>query len=364
MPRLRDIARHANTSVTTVSLVLNGRDGPVRISETTRQQVLQAARELGYTPNIAARRLRGANGERGTVTIGVLLPLDERLTISIRALAPIRRQLDAWAESAGRSMPDVLIETYAGGHLDQVKSLTSDPRYNGAILYNTLPADDDWLAATGALSVPLVLVQRSIAGHSWVNSDNFRMGGEVAAHLLPRGPRLAVVRTAIPAAAQTARVEGFAHRFRHEVGQDLPADAVVRAAFSEVGGYDATRRLLDDMQARGDFPPHGLFATTDLMAVGALRALREAGLQVPDDVAVVGYDDDPIAPFTNPPLSSVNAAFESSAERAVETLLALIKSQSAEPITALLEAQLVIRESSALPDALPRDRAPKTAQEA
>jgi len=355
MPRLRDIASRANTSVTTVSLVLRGRDGPVRISDETRQQVLAAARELGYTTNIAARRLRNGSGARGSLTIGVLLPLDERLTISIRALGTIRERLDEWAERTGRDTPDVLIETYPGGRLDQVRSLTSDPRYNGAILYNTLPEDDRWLAAVGPLAVPVVLVQRSVDGHSWVNVDNETMGGQVAAHLLAHGDRLAVVRTAIPAAAQSARVDGFAAHVRAMTGRDLPEHAVVSAAFSEAGGYEATHRLLAAWADLGEAPPNGLFVTADVMAFGALAALKEVGLQIPTDVAVAGYDDDPMAAFSDPSLSSVDAAFAASAERAVATLLDLVQERATETISHLLDARLVVRRSSsAEPEAASR----------
>lgn len=348
MATLRDIARHANTSVTTVSLVLNGNAGAVRISEATRQQVLEAARTLGYSPNIMARRLRGTIDERGTFMIGVLLPLDERLTITLRSLGTIRRKLDDWAREAGAPPPDVLIETYRGGHLDQVESLTRSLRYNGVILYNTLPTDDQWLASVGPLMVPLVLVQRSIAGHSWVNTDNRHMGMRVAAHLLQHGQRLAAVTPAVPAAAQSARVEGFAQHVFQETGIAQANLPVVRGAFSEAGGYEATRRLLADLAGQNKPLPTGLFVTADLMAVGALRMLKEAALRIPNDIAVVGYDDDPFAPFTDPPLSTVNASLEASAERAVDILLTLIQTRSTEPITHLLDSQLVLRQSSAV----------------
>jgi LacI family transcriptional regulator len=346
MPSLRDIARQAQTSVTTVSLVLNGRDGPVRISEGTRRQVLEAARALGYTPNIAARRLRRNGHGDPTLTIGVLLPLDERLTITVRAVGTIRRTLDAWARDEGHGVPDVLIETYPGGRLAEVRSLTSDPRYNGAILFNTLPADDRWLSRGGAVTVPIVLVQRSVDGHSWVNIDNHRLGGEVAAHLVDLGHRrAAVVTSSVPSAAQLARVDGFTARLRQADGSGVRPTDVAQGPFSEAGGYEAARELLRRLQARGDPFPTAVFVTADLMAVGALHALKEAGLRIPADVAVVGYDNDPESPFTDPPLTTVDASLHQSAEQATGMLLALIRDRALGPQTKLLEAGLVVRVS-------------------
>jgi DNA-binding LacI/PurR family transcriptional regulator len=346
MPRLKDIAARAGTSVSTVSLVLNDRDTPVRISAATRHRVLEAARAVGYTPNIAARRLRSAGNGAHPLVLGVLLPLDERLTTTVSALGAIHRALDARTRDDGAAPPEVIIETYEGGRLAEVRSLRDNTRYNGAILFNTLPDDDRFLAETGPLPVPVVLMQRSVEGHSWVNSDNRRMGGEVAAHLLALGRRrLALVRPAIASAAQTARQEGFAARLREEGGAALPADHVVRGAFSEAGGYEATAGFLRRRRQRGDPAPTALFATTDRMAIGALHALKEAGLRVPADVALVGYDNDPAAPFTDPALTTVDAAVGRGAEEATAMLLDLIHGRPAGPTTKLLEARLIVRAS-------------------
>jgi len=345
MPSLRDIARRANTSVTTVSLVLNERDDSARISAPTRRHVLEAARALGYTPNIAARRLRRAGSVHPPATIGVLMPFDERLTITVRAAGTVRLTLDAWAREANAGSPDMLIETYRGGHLADVEALVDNARYNGVILFNTLSADDRYLARSGPPRVPLVLVQRHVEGQSWVSIDNHRMGGQVAAHLIALGHRtIAVVTSAIGGEAQAARCDGFFEQLRHAVGVEPSPAQVARGAFSEAGGYEATRRLLQERRA-GCPHPTALFVTADIMAIGALYALKEAGLRIPEDVAVVGYDNDPPASFTDPPLTTVDAAIGESTERATRMLLDLIRDRSPEPRTELLDGRLVVRGS-------------------
>lgn len=345
MPSLKEIARRADTSVTTVSVVLNGRDGPHRISAGTRRRVLEAAGALGYTPNLAARRLRSAKGA-APLTVGMLLPFDDRLTITVRAVGTIRQTLDAWASERGVPAPDLLIETYPGGRLAEVRSLADNTRYNGALLFSTLPDDDAHLARTGPLPVPIVLIQRSVPGHAWINVDNRAIGARVANHLLNLGHRrIALVAAAVPGGALADRRDGFVARLGERAGVVIPAERIERGPFSERGGEAATARLLARLRATGAVPPSALYVTADLMAVGALHALKAAGLRVPGDVALVGTDNDPYAPFTDPPLSTVDVARTRSAERATALLLDLIVGRDAAPRTELLASRLVVRAS-------------------
>lgn len=344
---MKEIAVRAGTSISTVSLVLNDRASTVRISETTRQQVLDAARVLGYTPNMAARRLRSGQVGAHPLVIGVLMPRDERLTITVPAVGTIHDTLDAWSRETGAAPPEVIIEMYTGGEISAVESLAHNARYNGALLFNTLPEDDAFLAAQGPLPVPLVLMQRSVAGQNWVNTDNHAMGRQVAAHLHGLGHRdIAVVMPAIASAAQTARREGFTAFGDEEARQATRERDIVRGTFSEQGGYDAVRRLLAGRREGGLPLPTALFVTTDRMAVGGLHALKEAGLRVPEDVAVIGYDDDPVAAHTDPPLTTVDAATGASAAWATRALLDLIQGRETGPLTRLLAGRLVVRASS------------------
>lgn len=346
MPNLKAIAAHAKTSVTTVSLVLNGRGGEYRISEATRRQVLESARLLGYTPNLVARRLRSGKGAP-PLTIGMLLPDDERLTITVRAVGTIRETLDAWAAERGVGAPELLIETYQGGRLAEVRSLRENTRYNGAILFSTLPEDDRFLGENGALPVPVVLVQRSVAGHGWVNVDNHRVGARVADHLLDLGHRrFGVVAASVRGTALDDRREGFLGRLRERAGIVVPEGRVVRGAFSEAGGAEAAGRLLADVGREEGAGPTALYVTADLMAVGVLHALKASGRSVPGDVSVVGTDNDPYTPFTDPPLTTVDVARTRSAALATRALLERAVGEEVEPWTKLLDGALIVRASS------------------
>lgn len=349
MPTLKEIAKHANTSVATVSFVLNGRAGSQRISAATERQVLAAARELGYTPNLAARRLRAAEGSP-TLTIGMLLPNDERSTITVRAVSTIRETLDAWANERGVGQPDLIIETYEGGRLAEVRSLHGNARYNGAIIFSTQPEDDRFLRDRGPLAVPVVLVQRRVDGHGWVNVDNLQVGARVADHLLDLGHRrFGVVAAAIPGTALAHRRDGFLNRLRGRARIVVPHALVVPGAFSEAGGAVAAARLLAAADPGGPGLPSALYVTADLMAVGVLHVLKSLGLTIPGDVSVVGTDNDPYGPFLDPPLTTVDIARTDSARLATRSLLDRASGISVEPETFQLDSRIVIRGSTAPP---------------
>jgi LacI family transcriptional regulator len=146
---------------------------------------------------------------------------------------------------------------------------------------------------------------------------------------------------------------------RERTGGGLAAGQIIRGTFSEAGGYEATRHFLHRLRHDGAPFPTALFTTTDRMAVGVLHALKEAGLRIPEDVAVVGYDNDPAARFTDPPLTTVDAATGRSTTEATAMLLDLIHGYAASPQTKLLEAELVVRAScgaSSRGEGVPRER--------
>lgn len=346
MPRMREIAERAGTSLSTVSLVLNNRDSAIGISPTTRQRVLDAARELGYTPNLSARRLRTGGGVQ-PLALGLVMPFDERLPVTIHSsIGAIRTAADAWTAARGLPHADILIETYPAGELSRVHSLQASTRHNGALLFNTTPEDDAFLAAYAPLALSIVAVQRSIPGLRCVNVDNFAMGEAVAAHLLAGGhARFATIAPAIASQAIATRIDGFAAALA-AAGRPLRPEYQATGDFSPDGGAGAAIAMLDRLRAGRAPLPSALFVAADTMAVGALHALKRAGLRIPGDIAVVGYDNDPIATYTDPPLTTVDAAMNTASARATAWLLDAIRGGGAPAHTDVLVTHLIVRESS------------------
>jgi LacI family transcriptional regulator len=346
MASLKDIAKLAGTSVSTVSLVLNNRDTPVRISQTTRQQVLEAARTIGYTPNVAARRLRASRDKMQALVVGIIMPFDERLHVSSRVIAGVHAALNKYAQENSLAPADIIIETYERNNLKGVASLKESSSYNGAILLNTSPEDDYFLEQVGPLLQPMVLINRTIQGHNWVNINHREMGRQVAAHLAGLGhTRMGTILPNLASAAVATRLEGFQEYLRQRLNLEIEPGYTMQGAFSEVGGYQAASQMFQHLAQAAKPYPTALFVASDVMAVGTLHAIKEIGLSIPDDIAVVGFDNDPIASFTDPPLTTIDSKLDEIAEAAATSLLSLIFSKDKGSITKLFEAELIVRSS-------------------
>jgi LacI family transcriptional regulator len=196
------------------------------------------------------------------------------------------------------------------------------------------------LQALSEGELPFVLVGRQ-PGHkemSFVDVDNVNSAREAVTHLLRLGRRrVASITGLLNMNVGADRREGYAAALRQ---RSLPVDPnlMVEGDFTEAGGYAAMQRLLP-------FNPDGVFAASDLMAVGALRALRDSGRRVPQDVAVVSFDDMPFAATTEPPLTTMRQPVQRTGAVAAETLIELIGNPEAQPRRILLPTDLIIRES-------------------
>ena len=335
-PRIRDIARVVGVSPSTVSVVLNERDTVVRVSAETRRRVLATASDLGYVPNIAARRL--AQAAPDMLTLAILTPLDARLPLIGRVIRGVHAGL---GPSVGNV--ELLVEVYRGGRLSESPFLQSRNRANGVVVTNSLPEDDEYLEGIPRAAVPFVVLQR-LSRHSHVNLDNKRTGREVIAYLHGLGHRhIGAIVPDVPSIALADRLAGYLEGL-DSCGLQGSREWIARAEFSNAGGYQAARQIL-----AGQRRPTAVFVLTDAMAVGAIRAIRESGLRVPDDVAVVGHDDLEFAAYVDPPLTTVRVPIEEMAARAVQMLTDLVLHRARGPLQESFEGHLVVRRSSGGP---------------
>ena len=321
---MRDVARQAGVSVATVSRVFNG-SGPV--GEGTRQRILQTADALRYVPNGTARSLT----TNVTETVGVLLPslYGEFYSEVIRGVEGAVR---------ARRYHTLLSSVHDG--LDELAAVlrTLVGRVDGFVVMSP-DIEADVLEANLPAGVPVVLLGKTAPGHAAVVIDNEAGAAGMVAHLAGLGHRrIAHVTGGLGNTDAQARLAGY-RRAVADGALDADPALVVEGDFTEASGHAAARALL----ARPDRPT-AVFAANDSMAIGALRAFREAGLDVPGDVALAGFDDIPVAEFVTPALTSVHVPIYEMGAQAVEAVLATILGTDGATSTTL-PTRLVVRES-------------------
>ncbi|MFC8592319.1 LacI family DNA-binding transcriptional regulator [Streptomyces atroolivaceus] len=328
---MADVARLAGVSSQTVSRVSNGYEG---VNEKTRRQVLAAMKELGYRPNSAARALK-----RGEFrTIGVI-------TFNLSTTGNMRT-LEAIATSAAQEGYAVTLLPVAVPTQDEVRGAFS--RLGELAVDAVIVIMEVHLLDVATLSLPphvQVVVADSDAGDRYTVVDTDQAGGARAAvrHLLDLGHRT-VWHLAGPEESFAAQRRADAWRAElAEAGRPVPP--VARGDWSAESGYRAGLRLAaqDDCTA--------VFAANDQMALGLLRALRERGRVIPDDVSVIGFDNIPEAGSYMPPLTTVHQDFAEVGRLCVEGVLRRMRHDEAEHGTTLVPTRLVVRDSTAPPPA-------------
>ncbi|MGN8025297.1 LacI family DNA-binding transcriptional regulator [Microbacterium sp. 22242] len=335
MTTMQDVARHAGVSAMTVSNVIN--DHP-HVRAATRAKVLASIAELGYHVNTAARTLR--QGRTGVVCLAV--PEIDRPYFGHLASLLIDR-------AAARGFELVVEQTAASRdrELDAI-SRSRLRNYDGLILSAVQLHDDDAVLLRG--DFPTVLLgERGFTGPlDHVVMANEEGAALAATHLIDQGcTRVAMLggyHSAVGAVdVSTLRTGGFEGALRAR-GID-EAEAPIRSSpFSFEGAYSATAALLADVP-----DVDGLFCATDVVAIGAIRALADAGRRVPQDVKVVGFDDVPLASYVTPSLTTIAPDHAAMADAAISMLIDRIEGSRAPDDfrTVTGPVRLIARESSA-----------------
>ena len=335
--RMSDVAKAAGVSTTTVSLVLNEKAGS-SIPDVTKERVLEAARELGYRANTVARNLRRQSSE----TIGLISD-----TIASTPFAGLMiRGADQVAAAAGMTLTIVNTERDPEVEARAIESMLA--RQVDALVYATM-----WHQV---VEPPPILRETHVVfldartddpADSWVVPDEERGGHAATQHLIEHGhTRIGYIHEQNPYPAHPERFAGY---LRALAENDIPFDPDLVAVDMNdpFGGTSATARLLTLAE-----PPTAIQCYTDRMAMGAYRAIRRAGLSIPDDISVIGFDNqDQIAPWLDPPLTTMALPHEEMGRWAVEHLLRVLSGEAEGPRQQRLECPLVVRDSVAAPRA-------------
>ncbi|MFD5554332.1 LacI family DNA-binding transcriptional regulator [Streptomyces sp. NPDC127068] len=296
-PTLEEVAARAGVGRGTVSRVINGSP---RVSDTTRATVQSAIAELGYVPNTAARAL-AANR---TDAVALVVPEPETRFFAEPYFSDILRGIGA--ELAETELQ--LLMVFAGSDRERrrLAQYLAAHRVDGVLLVS-VHVDDTLPDLLAQLYIPTVISGRRSGRELLpaVDADNYAGARAAVTHLVARGRRTVATITGRPDVyGARRRVDGYRDALR-EAGRRVEEELVAPGDFTERGGQRAMAELLD---RRPDVD--AVFAASDVMAAGARQALRARGRRIPDDVALVGFDDSAIARHMDPPLTSVRQPIE------------------------------------------------------
>lgn len=330
--QMADLAKLAGVSASTVSRALSGSE---LINAETRERIQTLARQFNYTVNRAATDLRSGTNR----TIAVVVPYEKASRQSF-ADPFLHGMISSLADALTERGYQMLLSRIDADQLDGSGALIDNGRAAGVILIGQWRHHDQ-LNAMAERGLPLVVWGARLPHQHYavVGGDNVRGGRLVAEHLLELGRRRMIFLgdVGLPEVAQ--RYRGFTAVLRAH-GVALPVQQRAGVPFLAESGRQAVLALID---AQPDVD--AVFASSDLLAMAAIGALRERGRRVPEDVAVVGYDDVELATHFNPPLSTVRQPIHEGGAALVEALLALLDG-NAVPGVSLLETRLIVRESS------------------
>jgi len=331
----RDVAERAGVSRTTVSFVLNEVEG-VRISKETRQRVLTAAKDLGYVPDATAQALVS----RRTRIIGLVFSRSyHHLASDAFLLQIVDGLLDVVRQHGIRLLLDSVENL---DQKDSYLSLARAKRIDGIIL--SLPrTDDQELHALAEEGFPVVLIGRLPTEKICsVDVDNRSASKTAVEYLLSQGHKRIGCITNAPTSfiAASDRLRGYQEALS-DAGLAYDKNLVRYGDYSPHSGYEAMSSLLQEANS-----PTAVFVASDVVAFGAMTAIQEHKLKIPDDIAVIGFDDVPLSRYMNPPLTTIRLPAKNLGHRAGELLFDLILHQVEPGRRVTLDTELVIRNST------------------
>ena len=333
MATIREVARAAGVSIATVSRVFNKK---TPVNPDTAQRVMQAAGRLDYWPNSAAQGL----ATRCTRTFGVMLP-----DLFGEFYSDVIRGIDL--QSRVNEYQILLSSSHSNSEDVLTASRSMLGRIDGLIL---MAPDESSFETVERVRrhIPVVLLspRTNVEPCHSVGIDNYRGAKEAVEHLLSLGHRhIAFITGPEGNVDAEERLRGFRQALA-EAGQDPDEALIIQGNFHEIAGFEASSTILEHSPR-----PTAVFAANDSMAIGLLAALHRRGCRVPEDIAVVGFDDVAIAGYLNPALTTVSVDACGLGRQAVELMLCAMEAEpGADPVQQMIPAVLKVRRSCGAPN--------------
>jgi LacI family transcriptional regulator len=330
VPTLEEIAKLAGVSRSTVSRVVN--DNP-RGKDYTRARVLDVIQKANFQPSTAARRLGG--GRSGI--IGLVIPVGVPKLFSDPCFPVL---LQSVSSACNKQSMTVMLWLAEPDYEQRIINQIINTDILDGVIVSSMSVTEPIVEALSKSNLPFVLIGRHPTNNNinFVDSDNQNGAYNIVCHLIKSGKKkIGTITGTSNMIASQDRLEGYKQALIEHDLEIIP-DLILDGDFSEEGGIECTKDLiLKDVDA--------IFAASDFMALGALKALKEAGKQVPQEIALVGIDDAPLASTTDPPLTTVKQATDLLGSKAVELLSELINNKSTSPKQIIIPLELQMRKS-------------------
>ncbi len=326
---IADLAKRANVSVTTVSQILNGKEK--RFSDKTVKLVKDLRKEMGYVPDFNAQSLIRRSGR----TIGVLVP-----NINNPFFSRFLRGIESVA--IDRGYIPLIFGSNNNQKLENYYLLESIRRAaDGMIIASAISDVNDIDNILSQNGIPYLLTDQAPVGEGdKVDVNNYQGGQLLANYLLKRGHRqVTVVTDQQPTLNLKQRLAGFLDTYRDQ-NLEIPSDHTIETELTKLGGYQVTPSVLDQKST-------AIFAINDELAFGLYRGIHEAGLRIPEDVSVVGYDDVDLSEYVTPKLTTVHQPAFEMGETSAKLILARIRENERPVQQVSLPIELVERDSVA-----------------
>jgi LacI family transcriptional regulator len=329
--RLEDIAKEAGVSRSTVSRVIN--DDP-NVRETVRKRVQEVILSSGYRPHAAARAL----ASQRSWMLGLVLPR----SVSSFFADPYFPRLTQGIAQACNQFDYTLSLFLVGSKTDEEKLIPRVTRtgYLDGLIVQSGQRDEQLIDSLVGSGIPLVIAGRPFRTDkvSFIDVDNVNAACNAVSHLIRLGYKRIGTITGTPnGTVAIDRLEGY-RKALTDRGRDVDESLIAEGDFTEAGGYYAMQQLLP-------VRPDAVFAASDMMAAGAMRAVREAGLRIPGNIALVGFDDLPHATLSDPQLTTMRQPVYQFGIRAVEILIDLIENGQEPARRVIMDTELVVRAS-------------------
>lgn len=328
---LEDIAKKAGVSRSTVSRVVN--DHP-NVREDVRKRVQEVIQDTGYQPHAAARSLASQH----SWMLGLVLPRNVSSFFTDPYFPRLTQGIAQSCNQFNYTLGLFLISTKDDE--EKIYPRVSRKGLLDGVLLQSDQLGDKLMEQLIHSNIPLVIIGRPFYNKdvSYIDVDNANAAFIATSHLIRLGYRRIGTITGMPTRTVSIdRKEGYIKALV-ERGKDIDVNLIVEGDFTEVGGYYAMQQMLPHK-------PDAVFAASDMMAIGGMRAVREAGLRVPQDVAFVGFDDLPLTTMPEPRLTTMRQPVYQFGIKSVEILLDLIDNGIKPPRRVIMETELIIRDS-------------------